>query len=99
MKIKKDKTKSFQSKKGNNSDYIPSQIKSVQTKGMKVVSYITTTSTTTVISINVQSHVQLVKSRLFISYAPYQLTFLKKTDVTVSSGKENRKRKAGRLLF
>ena len=56
---------------------IPSQIKNVQTRGKKVASTtittttITTTSTTTVVNTNVQTQVQLVKSRNFFTLPKY----------------------------
>ena len=51
---------------------ILSQIKNVQTRGKKVASTaITTTSTTTVVNTNVQTQVQLVKSRKFFTLPKY----------------------------
>ena len=86
--MNKDEIKLFQLRKGFIKDYIPNQIKAVQTRGRKVASTaITTDSTATVVNTNVQPQVQLLKQGRFITLLVY---ILKKTSLAVSRAKQKK---------
>ena len=86
--MNKDEIKLFQLRKGFIKDYIPNQIKAVQTRARKVASTaITTDSTATVVNTNVQPQVQLLKQGRFITLLAY---ILKKTSLAVSRAKQKK---------